>query len=291
MKSCNSIVWLLAGLTALSLLVGCAPQTQEQETESELRTETDPAPETETESTPIETEAEPDDGKPKKYFTMSFDDGCRQDAKTMEIMRQYGLDCATFFLNTGLYTDNDPDHFSLDEVRTGIYDGFEVGCHSLTHGILTDIQNDLDAIKREMGEDAANVASATGIEPTGMAWPYGLYNEKIARRIMANTTVRYARVVVGTGDFSLPGGFMQWQPSCGISDENMLELAEQFCAAECTEDMVFYVWGHGYELDQFDLYDELETLVKMMAEADDVVPVTNGEFYQIFKDDIPGWKR
>ena len=53
------------------------------------------------------------------------------------------------------------------------------------------------------------------------------------------------------------------------------------------QDQLFYVWGHGYELDQLSYYDEFEKLVKMMAEADDVVLVTNSEFYQLFKNEIP----
>ena len=88
---------------------------------------------------------------------------------------------------------------------------------------------------------------------------------------------------------------MTWYPTCSISDGNVLALAEQFIQAECTENMLFYVWGHGYELDLFDTWDRFETLVRMMAEAaaqdDSIVLVTNAQFYQLFKDEIPTWER
>lgn len=302
-------VWVLLIFLTLSMLIGCARDNtdsdviiesvvHDEETESvppetEVPVETDITTENETSDDTVFPEAGINpllkrDGTPKKYFTMSFDDGCRQDAAIMELLKKYGLSCATFFLNTGLNADG-VNGFSLDEVASGVYDGFDVECHSLTHGILPDIQNDLDAIKREIVQDVENVASAVGIQPVGMAWPYGQYNEKIAKRIMANSSIRFGRVVVGTKDFSLPVGFMQWQPSCGISDDILMQMAEDFVKADCTEDMLFYVWGHGYELDQYDLYDELETLIKMIAEADDIVPVTNAEFYQLFKDEIPNW--
>ena len=54
--------------------------------------------------------------------------------------------------------------------------------------------------------------------------------------------------------------------------------------------MLFYVWGHGYELDIFNLYDRLESLVEMMRDSD-VSMVTNSEFYNFFKDEIPSWKQ
>lgn len=48
--------------------------------------------------------------------------------------------------------------------------------------------------------------------------------------------------------------------------------------------------GHGYELDLFGTWDRFEQLVSKMAEAagrGEIVPVTNAEFYQLFKNDIP----
>jgi hypothetical protein len=83
---------------------------------------------------------------------------------------------------------------------------------------------------------------------------------------------------------------MDWKPTSWASNPNLLNLAKQFIDAECKEDMLFYVWGHGYEFDAFDSWDTFEELIKMISEADDIVLVTNAEFYQLFKDEIPSWK-
>ena len=37
-------------------------------------------------------------------------------------------------------------------------------------------------------------------------------------------------------------------------------------------------------------YDRFEKFIKRMSEAEDVVFVTNTEFYNLFKDKIPSWK-
>ena len=51
--------------------------------------------------------------------------------------------------------------------------------------------------------------------------------------------------------FPMPQYFMTWYPTCGFSDGDSLTLLNEFLAADCEEDMLYYVWGHGYELDIF----------------------------------------
>ena len=311
----------------MTLSAGCAPETSVPETESVTNTETETmtetetstesesaVPETETETTADESDVLPEaglnpaltrDGTPKKYFTMSFDDGITQDEKIIELLKKYNMTGATFFINTGLggldlsaaISENlgipgvKSLRYTMDELKTGIYDGYDVECHGLTHAILTDFEKDAEALKREVGEDAANIAALMGYQPVGLAWPGGFNTETTARRIAANTTVRFARACGSTYDFSIPQSFMNWWPTCSVCDERAIELARQFAEAECTEDMLFYVWCHGYELDAYELYDEFEELLSIISSADGVISVTNAEFYQLFKDDVKLWKR
>ena len=84
------------------------------------------------------------DGTPKKYITIRMDDGITQDARMMEIMRKYGVDCCTFYINSGLGGANwawvgessgrpDVTHirYTRAELQSGIYDGFDVECHKI----------------------------------------------------------------------------------------------------------------------------------------------------------------
>lgn len=322
----KGIAFILSVIMIMLLVVSCAEKgttdnsketsdsvadTEQTETEEITQTENGEesmADETQTENQYPEAGLNPDlvrDGKPKKYFTISFDDGLQQDKKIIEIMQKYGANCATFFINTGLGgLDSSKDienflgvpgvtsvRFTMDELKTGIYDGFDIECHGLTHAILTGYENDPDAIKQEVGQDAANIAELTGFQPVGLAWPGGFCNETTARRIEANTSIRFARAISSTYGFELPKSFMQWNPTCSICEKQLIGLAQDFAKAECTEDMLFYVWGHGYELDAYDLYDELDLLMRIMTKSKDVVLVTNAEFYQLFKDDIKLWTR
>lgn len=245
------------------------------------------------------------DGTPKKYFTLSFDDGITQDIRIMEICRKYGFYGCTFNINTGLcgaewnwvgeqFGRPDVTHkrFTEEELKSGIYDGFDVAVHTLNHPSLKKYDNRLLKLKKEINKDADNIYEYTGLYPLGMAWPGGdtEYTDKTVDMVAKHTKMGFARAVGATNSFDLPQYFLKWHPTCSISDSCVLEMAEKFISAECSEDMLFYVWGHGYELDLFDNYETLEKLIKMMVEAEDVVTVTNAEFYLLFKDEIPRWK-
>ena len=252
------------------------------------------------------------DGTPKKYITIRMDDGITQDARMMEIMRKYGVDCCTFYINTGLYGANwawvgqssgrpDVTHirYTRKELESGIYDGFDVECHTLNHPSLkayTERQ-----VTNEVKRDALNIEKLFGYEPIGLAWPGGdtEWNEQNIVTILETTNVRYGscttrNVNKGLSKFSLPQYFMTWYPTCAFNDYDTMSLLDEFIAAECTEDMLFYVWGHGYEQDLANSWDKFELMIKTIAEAaekdDSIVLVTNAEFYQLFKDEIPAWK-
>ena len=244
-------------------------------------------------------------GTPRKFFSICFDDGITQDLKIIDIFKKYGFSSCTFFINTGLYGANwrwvgmqynrtDVKHirFTKEELESGIYDGFDVAVHTLTHKSLKEYDNNPKAIRREVENDAENIYELTGVYPVGMAWPGGdnYVTETTKRLVFENTTIRFGRGITATHDFKLPEEFLMWQPTCSIIDADVLLYADRFIEAECSEDMLFFVWGHGYELDVYQIYDRLEELIKMITEADDIVCVTTTEFYQLFKDQIPSLK-
>ena len=245
------------------------------------------------------------DGTYRKYYTISFDDGITQDLQIIEIFKKYDFTSCTFFINTGLcganwkqvgrmYDRPDVTHirFTKKELESGIYDRFDVAVHTLTHQPLKKYDKKPDSIRREVERDAENIYRMTGVYPVGMAWPGGENDvtETTKKIVYEKTSIRFARGAEATHSFELPEEFLMWQPTCSIIDDDVLEKARLFVEAECTEDMLFFVWGHGYELDIYDAYEELEELIIMMTEADDIICVTTTEFYQLFKEKIPSLK-
>lgn len=241
-------------------------------------------------------------GSPKKYFTLSFDDGITQDYKIMEICKRHGFTGITFNINTGLCGADwewvadmigvpGTTHIRLteDEIAGGAYKGFDVASHTLNHPSIKSFDEKPSKLWNEVQKDVFNIEKLTGTMPLGMAWPGGdsEYTEESIKNVFKYTTVRYARGTTSTCSFNLPERFLKWQPTCSIIDDKVLELAREFLDAEPDEDMLFYVWGHGYELDAFDKYETLETLISMMSECENVVCVSNTQFYLLYKDTIP----
>lgn len=246
------------------------------------------------------------DGKPRKYFTLSFDDGITQDARVIEILKKYGVNCATFNINSGLLGVSwawvgqrlkNPAlthiRFTREELESGIYDGFEIASHSLMHHSFKMYDADPDMFVHHVMADVHNLAKIFGKAPIGMAWPGGdtEYTEKSIEILRDKTPIKYARAANSHYRFTLPRRFLKWHPTCSIMSDSCLRLAKKFVDAECTEDMLFYAWTHSYELDNENAWDKLESLLEIITAHDDIVLVTNGEFYELFKDEIPRWRK
>ncbi len=239
------------------------------------------------------------DGTPKKYFTISFDDGITQDKRIIEIYNKYNFR-GTFFINTGLFGANwtwvgetlgmpslSHKRWTRSEILTGIYEGQDVASHTLNHPSLKNYSK--DQVINEVNKDIENIFDITGIRPVGMAWPGGdpEYNLSTMEIVRDYSYAKFARATTATGGYKLPKCWLKWQPTCSITDGAVLKLAQRYVEKDYDYDTVFYVWGHGYELDYYDIWDRLDELIKTMTEADDVICVTNSEFYWLFKDEIP----
>ncbi len=233
-----------------------------------------------------------------KYFTFSFDDGVTQDLRALEIFKKHNFYGCTFFINTGLLGESwawvgeqfgrpDVTHlrFTEEELKTGIYDGFDVAVHTLHHPSLSHYDDTPEKITEEVQGDADNIKRIFGHAPVGMSWPGGEFQatEKTIKVILETTDIRYSRAVESTYDFRMPDNFMIWRPTCSLSDERTLELAESFVSLQTEQDALFYVWCHAYELDFFNTDGRLDRLIGMMTEAKDIKCVTNTDFYEIFK--------
>ena len=64
-----------------------------------------------------------------KALTMSYDDGCTEDRRLVEIFNRHGIK-GTFNINSSWL--GNPDTVTAEEVRT-LYAGHEVATHTLTH--------------------------------------------------------------------------------------------------------------------------------------------------------------
>lgn len=231
----------------------------------------------------------------KKYFTLSFDDGTTEDEKMIELLKKYGIK-ASFCINTGLMDGNNVievagnwKRMAFDYAKENkVYEGVDVISHGYKHKELTFLSD--EDITSEIKTDAEKIKELTGVSPVGFAYPGGTayYNGYITSVMLSYTNVRFARDTNDTFSFRLPDNFMAWNPTCSILDGKLFSVAEEFINAEATdEDLLFYAWDHPWAITAYNAWDKTERLFRMLSERDDIVFVSNSEFYNLFKDKIP----
>lgn len=231
----------------------------------------------------------------KKYLVISIDDGTTQDERVISIFKKYGIK-ATFNINTGLLGKYEElpitgiggkplrhDIVTEKQLLNGLYAGFEVACHTLTHPMLTSLGK--EEMRREIFGNYDDVLRLTGVSPKGIAYP-GMtpnYNSAVIEVIKSDGRLLYGRTIDETLDFSFPDNFYAWNPTCQFRGENLVPTTERFLSETGGGDKLFFVWGHSYEFDLgLECWDKLEWFCKEISRAD-VINLTCAEFVSAFK--------
>lgn len=224
----------------------------------------------------------------KKAITFSYDDGVTQDIRLIEILNKYNLK-GTFNLNSELLGFDEELEVSGKIVShkknkaedvLSIYQGHEVAVHTLTHPLLTQL-NDGEVI-RQVEQDRINLSELVKYEVVGMAYPCGGKNtdKRVAGLIQENTGVKYARGIENSEGFSRRENLYQFKPTCyhHNSWDDMFKIAEQFFKADTDELCIFYIWGHSYEFDALpNRWEEFDEFCKFISGRKDVFYGSNKE--------------
>jgi len=203
--------------------------------------------------------------------------------RLIEIFNKYGLK-ATFNLNSELFDTERllkpwgipvrHDKVSAKDVAK-IYEGHEVAAHTLTHPHLPPLPD--EEVIRQVECDRLKLSEMVGYEVVGMAYPGGGMNnnDRVARLIKNHTGIRYARTISLGYSFLPQEDLYRYKPTAFHLDfHDMYALAEDFFKAE---EGVFYIWGHSYELDAREAWDEFDKFCAYISGRDDVFYGTNKE--------------
>lgn len=215
------------------------------------------------------------DGK-HKVLTMSYDDGKSSDRKLVQIFNKNGIK-GTFHLNSGLLGKG--DRISQDEVKE-LYEGHEVAAHTVTHPTIARCPK--EQIVREILEDRKNLESIVGYTVRGLSYPNGSVSNEV-KSVLPHLGIEYARTVVSTKNFSIPGDFYLWDATCH-HNHGLMELAETFVSLNKKQYLyMMYVWGHSYEFDNDDNWNLIERFCEYIGKRDDIWYATNIEIVDYFK--------
>jgi len=209
-------------------------------------------------------------GGVSKALTLSYDDGVHQDRRLVEIMNRHRIR-GTFHLNSG-FLDHE-NHITAAEVPE-LYQGHEVSVHTRTHPFLERIPR--EGVLTQILQDRSALEELASYPVRGMSYPYGTYNADVLALLPA-LGIEYSRTVKSHGQFTLPDNWLEWHPTCHHNDmmtlgKSFLELTQVHPAMQ-----LLYVWGHSYEFDRNNNWEEFESFCEMMGGREDLWYATNIE--------------
>jgi peptidoglycan-N-acetylglucosamine deacetylase len=220
----------------------------------------------------------------KKYITFSFDDGTTQDIRLVELLNKYNIK-ATFNINSQLLGMSGEviregksiphDKVPADSVRS-IYQGHEIAAHTLTHPLLTALED--KEIVRQVEQDRLYLSELAGYEVLGMAYPCGgiNYDKRVANLVKTQTGIRYSRTIECNEAFAPQTDLYTFHPTVHHNSWNAMEkLSEQFFNTQSDNPQIFYIWGHSFEFDVQNTWNRFENFLKQIANKPDVVYATN----------------
>jgi len=185
-------------------------------------------------------------------LTLSYDDGPVADRRLVETMNRHGIR-GSFHLSSSFF--GKPGSINASEVAS-LYKGHEVSAHSATHPSLVNCAREV--IVREILGNREALEQLAGYPVRGMSYPFGTYDDRVVSLLSA-LGIEYARAVVSTGAFGIPGDFMRWHPTCHHNGGAM-DVLRRFLDARHQEKMLLYVWGHSYEFDNGNNWHLIEEL-------------------------------
>ncbi|MGB4093499.1 MAG: polysaccharide deacetylase family protein [Ruminococcus flavefaciens] len=217
----------------------------------------------------------------KKALTFSYDDGIAQDIRFTQLLNKYGMK-GTFNLNSGLM--NDDGAWTTDNgihIRrltpteaVDVYKGHEIAVHCVTHPHILDMPE--DELRHEIMDDKAALEKLFGCHISGMAYPYGEYNDLIMRAA-GECGIKFSRTCWDMHGFEPQSELLTFRATCHHRYEKLWELADEFLAYDGDEPIYFCLWGHSYEFDIHNNWELIERFCEKMAGHDDIFYGTNSE--------------
>jgi len=181
----------------------------------------------------------------------------------------------------------------------------EIGCHTLNH-IYLNCLNDKDA-EYEITECKVQMEEIIGKQVDAFCFPGGKFSErdlmnvKKAGYLFARTTklmaisnpmlnlMNTSIQVYNHSSFTL---LMHCLLNMNISpikhtsffmhyNKNFLKLAENYISSNNDTNSVFHIWGHSFEIEQYNLWSQVEDLFKMLSNYENAKFLNNTETWKL----------
>lgn len=205
------------------------------------------------------------------HFKASFDDGCQLDLKVAELMEKYGFKDVIFYIPSQWHDVNrlhGDVPLTEDEVRE-LSKKYKIGSHTVTHPMLTRITK--GEAFNEIFNSKQQLEEMFDIEIEDFCYPRGYANDGI-RDIVRKMYKTGRNTLVGN---LLPSEDPIWEtPTVHVSGKRRKEYESTTWlmegrrllqeASSSQPDTVFHIWGHSWEIDRYNDWEDFETFLSEM---------------------------
>ncbi|HLP04296.1 MAG TPA: polysaccharide deacetylase family protein [Paludibacter sp.] len=231
--------------------------------------------------------------------TTSWDDGHPLDMKLLSLLEKYNMR-ATFYVPI----TNPENPVMGKKLIREISACQEVGGHTLNHLYLNHL-NDTDA-EYEITQCKIRLEEITGNPPTAFCFPGGKYSTRdiglikkagflfgrttrlltcsrpgsalmdTTVQVHNHSTITLINHCVKNSNLSSIPTNMFFLPF----NKNFLKLAEALLLRNLDSNCVYHIWGHSWEIEQFNMWKPLEELFKLINTCDNIILLNNTETWK-----------
>lgn len=201
----------------------------------------------------------------------SFDDGTVEDVRVAEMMARYEIPTTFYWPVDRIGTNVPKNRMPLsqnqcDQILSNPL--FELGSHTITHPHLTRIT--ADRAKQEIEQSKGMLERAFGRQVLRFCYPRGYANDSI-RYLVEQAGYESARNT-GVGNIHESEDPYWTTPTVHVGydreeyGERWIDYALKmhWLAQRQKEDTVYHLWGHGWEIEKNNGWDDLEMLMRQI---------------------------
>lgn len=231
-----------------------------------------------------------------KIITTSWDDGHPLDFKLADLLDKYQLK-ATFYIPK---KNAEHEVINEDQIRN-LSQAFEIGGHTINHTRLNIADKNL--IEKEVNESYTWLKNLLYKKPESFAFPGGKYSEDAIHEVfrtgysVARTTELFTKKI-SDDKHLMPTTLQVYQHSKATyakhlikrkraydliqwlkqgSTNDLIKLAESFINNIHERGGCFHLWGHSWEIEEYNLWKKIENIFKIISNQKEFSYCTNGD--------------
>jgi peptidoglycan-N-acetylglucosamine deacetylase len=229
--------------------------------------------------------------------TTSWDDGFPEDLRLAELLKQYKLSGTFYCPQKG---ENGRETLAAQDLHSLHAAGFEIGAHTLTHPVLTEIPR--SEARTEIFQSKQRLQDTLGHEVRMFGYPRGRANRYTIRCVreagfhgargteLLSIERTFSRFLMPTSVQAVPyqsAGYLRnlgrrrawgslYRYCCDLRRySHWVALGKRLFDDALSTDGIWHLWGHSWEIANSNQWSDLERLLKYVSRRAGVLYLNN----------------